>query len=70
MSILKERYNEHQIMFGLTGEGEGLVEIFSSGSDGTWSIAFTAIQNGKRISCLLSAGENLTVVIPEKGPDT
>ncbi len=50
---LSGKYSEAPVALGVTNTG-GLIEVLSSGEDGTWTIIVTSPSG---LSCLMAAGE-------------
>lgn len=61
---LASKYGESRIAWGVANGGQ-LVEVLSSGEDGTWSVIITG-RDG--ISCLIAAGQDWRPVAPSIEP--
>jgi hypothetical protein len=58
---LGAKYKEAPVAVGVTSTG-GLIEVLSSGEDGTWTIIVTAPTG---LSCLMAAGEGWTPLVAQ-----
>lgn len=64
---LGAKYKEAPVAVGVTSTG-GLIEVLSSGEEGTWTIIVTAPSG---LSCLMAAGESWTPLAEQtaNGPE-
>ncbi len=60
LSALAKEYGEAPVAIGVIGSG-GLVEVLSSGVNGTWTIILTSPQG---LSCLIVSGEGWRPIEP------
>lgn len=64
IAALSEKYGETPLAIGLTGNGKGVIEVYSNRDTGTVTVILTTTGN---LACIIAAGTDFQVVRSPSG---